>query len=134
VSHEAKPDTTTLGPITYCGGVTAAMQVADRTKSAAWFKKHLGFETLYDVAEIGWCELSTSVPGVNLGLSEVETPAVGAGPVLTWGVANINQARATLEKAGVRFDGETREYPGMVKLATFFDLDGNPFMFFESLA
>jgi hypothetical protein len=33
----------------------------------------------------------------------------------------------------VRFDGPTREYPGMVKLATFFDPDGNTLMLYESL-
>ena len=41
------------------------------------------------------------------------------------GVKSVDAARATLEKAGVKFDGETREYPGMVRLATFFDPDGN---------
>lgn len=120
--------------IRYTGGLTAAMQVADRTKAAEWFSSVLGFSMLYDVPEIGWCELSTSVPGVNLGLSEVDQPKVGAGPVLTWGVSDIAQARSQLEKADVRFDGPTREYPGMVKLATFFDPDGNTFMLYESLS
>jgi hypothetical protein len=33
----------------------------------------------------------------------------------------------------VRFDGPTIELPGMVKLATFFDPDGNPMMFYQDL-
>ena len=34
----------------------------------------------------------------------------------------------------VKFDGETQTVPGMVKLATFFDPDGNKLMLYEDLA
>ena len=34
-------------------------------------------------------------------------------------------ARAHLEGLGTRFDGDTHEIEGMVKLATFYDPDGN---------
>lgn len=115
------------------GGLTLACQCADRKKAAEWYQRHLGFKLLYDVAEIGWCELATAVPGVNIGLSEVENPRVGSGPVPTFGVRDIASARAKLEKQGVRFDGATQEIPGMVKLATFFDLDGNALMLFQDL-
>jgi hypothetical protein len=33
----------------------------------------------------------------------------------------------------VRFDGETREIEGMVRLATFYDPDGNTFMLAQRL-
>jgi hypothetical protein len=33
----------------------------------------------------------------------------------------------------VRFDGDTMTIEGMVKLATFYDLDGNKLMFSENL-
>ena len=33
----------------------------------------------------------------------------------------------------MRFDGETNEIEGMVKLATFYDPDGNSFMLAQSL-
>jgi len=115
------------------GGLTLSCQCSDRKKSAAWYERVLGFKLLYDVAEIGWCELATAVPKVNIGLSEVEKPKVGAGPVPTFGVTNIDAARAKMEKQGVKFDGATQEIPGMVKLATFFDLDGNALMLFQDL-
>lgn len=130
---QARTKGPTMTGIDYTGGLTAALQVSDRKRAIEWFKTHLGFGLLYDIAEIGWAEMSTPVAGVQLGLSEVEKPKVGAGPVLTWGVKSVDAARATLEKAGVKFDGDTREYPGMVRLATFFDPDGNTFMFFEVL-
>ena len=51
-----------------------------------------------------------------------------------FGVVDIDVARAELEGKGVRFDGDTIELPGMVKLASFFDPDGNRYMLAQSLA
>jgi hypothetical protein len=82
---------------------------------------------------MGWCELSTGVNRVNVGLSQVEKPNIGLCSKLTWGVTNIEAARKYLEGKKVRFDGPTIELPGMVKLATFFDPDGNPMMFYQDL-
>jgi catechol 2,3-dioxygenase-like lactoylglutathione lyase family enzyme len=119
--------------IGYNGGLTVAMQVKDLAASIDWYQNVVGFKLLYQVEDIGWCELSTSVDKVNLGLSQVEKPKIG-GPTPTFGVNDIAHARKTLEKHGVRFDGETQEIPGMVKLATFFDPDGNSLMYYESLS
>ncbi len=120
-------------PLQFNGSLTISFQVKDRKAVAEWYRKNLGFQLLYDVAQIGWCELATETKGVNIGLSEVEKPAVGAGPVPTFGVKNIAAARSLLEAAKVKFDGPTHEFPGMVKLATFFDPDGNALMLFEDL-
>lgn len=120
-------------PLGYDGGLTISFQVKDRKKSAAWYQDVLGFTLLYDVEQIGWCELATETRGVNIGLAQTENPAVGAGPVPTFGVRDIEQARRELEAKGVRFDGKTREYPGMVKLATFFDPDGHALMLYQDL-
>ena len=38
-----------------------------------------------------------------------------------------------MNKAGIKFDGETLEIPKMVKLATFFDPDEHPLMIAEDL-
>ncbi len=115
------------------GQMTLSTQCKDRVASREWYKKNLGFELLYDVAEIGWCELSTCVEGVNLGLSEVEKPKVGQGPVPTFGVEDIDIARKQLEGAGVKFDGDTITIPDMVRLATFYDPDENALMLFQQL-
>ncbi len=128
-------ETGTPSALNYDGGLTIAVNVADMKKSIAWYQDVLGFKLLYQVDEIGWCELRTEVDGgrVNIGLSKVEKPAVGAGPTPTFGVKDIEKARALLEAKKVRFDGATREYPGMVKLATFYDPDGNTLMLYQSL-
>ena len=119
--------------IGYDGGLTLSFQVKDRKRSSEWYRNVLGLELLYDVEEIGWCELASPVKGVNIGLSEVESPSVGRGPVPTWGVQDIDQARRVLEEKNVRFDGETRVLPDMVKLATFYDPDGNTLMLYQAL-
>ena len=119
--------------IGYNGGLTLAVQVSDLAASIDWYQNVLGFKLLYKVDEIAWCELSSSVDKVNVGLSQVESPKIG-GPTPTFGVNDIDHARASLEAHGVRFDGETREIPGMVKLATFFDPDGNAMMYYQSLS
>lgn len=120
-------------PLGYTGEVTLATQVSDLDKALAWYSGVLGFEMLYRVDDIAWGEVRTEVAGVNIGLSQVETPRVGAGPVPTFGVKDIAHARSVLEAQDVKFDGQTQEIPGMVKLATFFDPDGNAFMLVESL-
>jgi catechol 2,3-dioxygenase-like lactoylglutathione lyase family enzyme len=116
------------------GDLTCAMSCRDMDKSIRWYQDVLGFEVLYRLDDMGWCELQTAVPGVTIGLSQVEGPARGGGATLTFGVKDIAGARASLEAKDVRFDGPTREIEGMVKLATFYDLDGNALMFAQSLA
>jgi hypothetical protein len=120
-------------PLNFNGGLTLSMQVKDRKAAAKWYTDTLGFQLLYDVAEIGWCELATEIKGVNIGLSDNQKPKTGAGPVPTFGVKDIDQARGLLESKKVRFDGPTHEFPGMVKLATFYDIDGNALMLFQDL-
>jgi predicted enzyme related to lactoylglutathione lyase len=117
----------------YNGGLTISIQVSDISKSIQWYQDVAGFKLMYHLEDMGWCELSTGVNNVNVGLSQVEKPKVG-GPVPTFGVNDIDHARKLLEDKGVRFDGETMEIPGMVKLATWFDPDGNAFMLFQSLS
>ena len=116
------------------GGLTCAMECADLDKSIKWYEEVLGFSELYRVDEMGWSELASPVERVNVGLSQVETPAVKGGATLTFGVSNIERARETLESRGVSFDGETIVHPGMVSLATFYDLDGNKLMLYRDLS
>lgn len=93
----------------------------------------LGFELLYHLEEMGWAELKSPVERVNVGLSQVEEHKPEGGSTLTFGVTDIDKARATLEELQVRFDGETLTIPEMVRLATFFDPDGNKLMLYQSL-
>lgn len=116
----------------YVPGLTIAMHCADLARSVSWYQDILGFELLYRLDDMGWAELKTAVPGVNVGVSQVEDVKKG-GPTPTFGVSDIDNARATLESRGVKFDRDTITIPDMVRLATFYDPDGNALMLYESL-
>lgn len=120
-------------PMGFTGELTIATQVSDLEQALAWYQEMLGSEVIYKVGEMGWAEVTSPVPGkVAIGLSQVEKPKT-SGCVPVWSVADIDAARARLESKSVRFDGDTITIPGMVRLATFFDPDGNAWMLSQSL-
>lgn len=114
-------------------GITLACECSDINATIKWYREVMGFKLLCHVEEIGWCEFASPTKDVAIGYSQVEKPKIGAGPVPVYSVVDIATTRAALESSQVRFDGPTREIPGMVKLATFFDPDGNAFMLSQSL-
>ena len=118
----------------YDGGLNCAHSVRDLDKAIQWYSDTLGFSLLYKAEEMGWCEMSTHIKGVNVGLSQVEEIEPKGGATLTWGVKDIDKARAELEKHDVPFDGETMRVPAMVALATFYDPDGTKMMLYEDLS
>ncbi|MGE0178294.1 MAG: VOC family protein [Sphingomonas sp.] len=117
--------------IGYDGGLTCSMGVTDLDRSIAWYRDVLGFALLYRVDEIAWCELSSSVARVNVGLGQREAAGGAGGATLTFGVADIEAAKAALDRHDVRQDGPIRDIPGMVRLLTFYDPDDNALMFYE---
>jgi predicted enzyme related to lactoylglutathione lyase len=117
------------------GGLTCSVNVLDIQEAMRWYQEVLGFEPIYYLEELGWCELKSPVPFANVGLSQVEKmPPPGGNAVLTWGVKDIEQARGELESHEVRFDGDIRTIEGMVKLATFYDPDGNCYMLYQDIS
>lgn len=116
----------------FTGQVTLALTVRDRKASARWYETHLGCHLLYDVEELGWCELSTPVPGATLGLGDRQ-PVTHGGLTPTWGVGDLDAVRATMEGAGVDFEGPTEVMEGLVKLATCVDPDGHRVMLAQDL-
>ena len=120
--------------IDYDGGLTCSMGVTDLGRSIAWYQDVLGFTLLYRMEEIAWCELSTGVERVNVGLGVRETAGGTGGATLTFGVTDIDAAKAALDAAGIRQDGPIQDIPGMVRLLTFFDPDDNALMFYQDLS
>ncbi len=112
--------------------ITIAFSVSDRSKSADWYLKHFGFVVSATYPEMGWTELQTSTPGVTLGLGDMEAPNPG-NCVPVFGVSDLDASRAILQAANVRFDGETITVPGMTKIATLYDPDGNALMISQDL-
>ena len=120
--------------IQYDGGLTCSMGVSSLDRSIPWYRDVLGFEMLYRLEEIAWCELKTSVARVNLGLSEVEEPGGKGGATLTFGVTDIEAAKAELDRHGVRQDGPIQDIPDMVRLLTFYDPDDKALMFYQDIS
>ena len=122
-----------MSVITPDATITIALSVSDRYASAVWFEKMLGFGVLYHMDEAGWSELSTTTPGVTLGLGEQGQPNPG-NAVPVFGVADIHSARSAVEAEDVKFDGATETMDVMVSLATFYDPDGNAMMIAQDLS
>jgi catechol 2,3-dioxygenase-like lactoylglutathione lyase family enzyme len=120
-------------PIGYKGDLTLSLHVRDMEAAIRWYTEMLGFELIYKLDEMGWCEMRSPVKDVTVGLGQVKEMAPHDGCVPVWGVVNIEASRRKLEKMGVRFDGPTHEITGMVKLATFYDPDNNAWMLVQSL-
>ncbi len=119
--------------IAFDGGLTCAISVTDLDRSAEWYARVLGFTLLYRRDDIAWCEMTTGVDRVTVGLSEVEEAGGRGGATLTFGVVDLDAAKQALDAAEVRQDGPIQEVPGMVRLLTFFDPDDNALMFYQDL-
>ena len=119
-------------PFTYDRQLVISVNVSNFDNAVEWYREALGFEVVYKLDQYGWAELRTPWGGVFVGLGQSEELKRG-GTVPTFGVKDIAAARAHLESLGTKFDGDTHEIEGMVKLATFYDPDGNAWMLAESL-
>jgi predicted enzyme related to lactoylglutathione lyase len=119
--------------VNYKGDLTAWYCVSDMIKAIEWYQNVLGFKLQYKMDEMGWCEMETGAERVSLGLSQTEKVEKGGGAVLVFGVTDIESAVASLKEQGVKFDGDIKVHEGFVKLATFYDPDGNTLMFSQSL-
>jgi len=130
MSEKTATQTLAETPIEYADHLTISCGVSDLDRAIDWYHDLLGFEVIYRLEDMGWCELRTHWNGISIGLGQSEEPKVG-GTTPVFGVRDIDAARAHLESNGVR-DGDTQVIPDMVKLATFYDPDGNPWMLAES--
>jgi predicted enzyme related to lactoylglutathione lyase len=132
VSAAASNDVTS--ELDFVGELHCDLRVDDLDLALMWYRETLGFEVIHHIREVGWAELRSPVAGVRVGLTEVERmPAPGGGAVLTFGVENVDAARAILEEKGVAFDGKTGQIDGWVRLATLFDPAENALMLYQDL-
>lgn len=88
--------------ISYDGGLTCSMGVTSLDRSIAWYRDVLEMTLLYRRDDIAWCELESAVARVNVGLSAVESAGGAGGATLTFGVADIDAAKAALDAKDIR--------------------------------
>ena len=118
--------------IDFDGKITLSCSVSNIDTSVEWFKDVLGFSEIFRSPEAGWAEITTPTEGVSIGLGQNQEVSGAGGTTPVFGVKDIVAARAALQDKRVQFDGDIVEIPGLVKLATFFDPDGNSYMLAES--
>jgi CreA protein len=126
MSQQAAEKTLAKTPFAYTGEVTVAVNVTEIDRSIEWYRDAFGFELIYKLDDWGWCELSTPIKGVSIGLGQTDDQARG-GMSPTFSVKDIEAAKAHLESVGATFEGDINVIEGMVKLASFKDPDGNSF-------
>jgi CreA protein len=119
-------------PFDYSENITISVGVSDLDKAIDWYGEVLGLELVYKLDQHGWCEMATATRGVTIGLGQTEELKPGS-TTPTFGVLDIEASRKHLESKDVRFDGDTYEIEGMVKLCMFYDPDGNSYMLAQSL-
>ncbi len=132
MGEQATAQSGTKLPFDYAHNLVISVGVSQLDRSIEWYRDLLGFELSYKLDEYGWCELKTPYPGIFIGLGQSEEVKPGT-TTPTFGVKDIAAARKHLEAHDVRFDGDTYEIDGMVKLATFYDPDGNSYMLAQNL-
>lgn len=130
--QEVQVPVATNTPFDYRGNLVISVGVSDLENAIEWYGEVLGLELVYKLEQHGWCEMATATKGVTIGLGQSEDLKPGS-TTPTFGVVDIGAARNHLESHGVRFDGDTYEIEGMVKLCMFYDPDGNSYMLAQSL-
>lgn len=73
----------------------------------------------------GWAEFAEARGDASIGIAANPRAGKEPGATIVLQVADIEAERKRLEARGVKFEGETEEVPGIVKLATFRDPSNN---------
>jgi catechol 2,3-dioxygenase-like lactoylglutathione lyase family enzyme len=107
-----------------------SVNVSDYDRSLAWYRDVLGFDVAYELPDYGWCELSTPF-AFTIGLGQTEDVTPGT-VVPTFGVHDIDAAIAHLRQHEVNVE-DWHEIPDLVRLSTFYDPDGTPWMLAQTL-
>ena len=114
--------------IDYNGALNCTLTVGSLDAAIDWYERVLGFKVRARMDQIHFAVMETGVPGVVLGLGEGE--ATGSGSTeLTWGVSDIEAAEAAFKASGGQPHGPISAIPGVVRLLSFSDPDGNKHQF-----
>lgn len=120
-----------MADIDYSGYAVVSLPVSNLDKSERWYSRTLGMATTRKLEDPPWCEMSTAIDGVLLGLAEVDKVRVGDA-TLTLTVNDVNVARTQLIERGADVS-EVLEIENVARVVTLLDLDGNALMLRETL-
>src|SRR5438045_8744786 len=92
---EQSATTTAPAPIEYATHLTISCGVSDLERSIEWYRSLFGFELIYKLDDMGWCELQTPWSGISIGLGQNEEPKPG-GTTPVFRVKDTEAARSDL--------------------------------------
>lgn len=120
-------------PIAFDGTTMPAFHVKSLAAAKRWYATILGSEVAYELAEMGWCEVTTPTKGTLLGLSENPGTSGSGDAFAGFGVTDMVAAKEHLVANGVTLDGDVIVIPNVVKLLYFQDPDRNKLMFYQPI-
>lgn len=97
--------------------------VKDIDAAKKFYGDVLGLKKTLDLG--GWCEFSHSDGAASIGLNALREGDDERGATVVLRVDDLGRAQKELKTKGVKFEGEVHEVPGVVRIATFRDPEGN---------
>jgi len=108
--------------------------VSDFERAKCFYGETLGLKKTFEIQQ--WAEFAAAEGAPSIGLngapvanrnaaSNAPAGAAHSGATVVLKVADVEGTRASLLKKGVRFEEKIEEVPGVVRIATFYDPDGN---------
>ncbi len=117
----------------YTSGLTIWYGVSDIEVTKNFYENLLGFAVnMYD-PENGMVIMKAPTSNTAIGFSKSEKVSASAASVV-FDVVDIEESVEKLSTKGVEFVGDIETIPGLVKLATFSDPDGNSLMIAQDLS
>lgn len=98
-------------------------QVADLERAKEFYGEVLGLKKTIEIP--GWVEFSHAEGAASIGLSHMRDNDDERGATVVLRVDDLARAQEDLTKRDVKFEGPVEEIPGVVRIATFRDPDGN---------
>ncbi len=105
--------------------------VVDYEQAKSFYQNELEFELVLEDRDSKWAEFQIS-PGAKMAIHGVK--ATNANPIgaLVLDVENLEKSELWLRGKGIKLT-DKEEIPGLVKLASFSDPDGNTIQLSQSL-
>lgn len=106
--------------------------VVDYDRAKAFYQNDLEFELVLEDVDTKWAEFQVS-PGAKFAIHHMKVTNANPIGALVLDVENLKQSELWLKTKGIKLT-DKEEIPGLVKLASFTDPDGNVIQLSQSLA
>jgi CreA protein len=103
----------------------------DFEQAKKFYGEVLGLKKTFELQS--WAEFAGAAGQASIGIAGNPRTGGEPGATVVLEVEDIEAERKRLEARGVKFEGQTEEIPGVVKLATFRDPAANRLQLAQSL-